>query len=109
MPLTATPQKLVASGLTGTYIAADAGGHKFANDERVVLHIKNGSGSSVNVTIDAVGQVDGVTFPDLVVAVGAGADKFLGPFSRRVYNSDAGEVSIAFSATTSVTFAVLAS
>ena len=44
--------------------------------------VKNGSGSSINVTVVTPGNDQyGLARPDIVTAVGAGADAIFGPFA----------------------------
>lgn len=105
-------QQTVAAGLNATYTAANAAGHFIAGTGRVLLHVKNGGGSSINVTLETPGQVDGLDIADQVVAVPAGGERFIGPFSQRTYDrpagaADAGKVYVDFSGVTSVTIAAL--
>jgi hypothetical protein len=104
---TKTVQVIARTGTIPTYAAATAtDGHKFANDGNTFLHVKNGGGSSINVTIQTPGTVDGLTVSDLVVAVAAGAEKMIGPFPPGIYNQS-GEVYVDWSAVTSVTMAAI--
>jgi len=79
-----------------------------AGDDRIFLHVKNGSGSSINVTINAVltaidvPGVGNMAISDIVVAVAAGAEKLIGPFSPAYRDGD-GTVTIDYSAITTVT------
>lgn len=76
------------------------------SDGRTFLIVANASGSSVNVTITTPGTVDGNAIADLVVAVAAGATKYIGVLNPAVYAS-AGIATVTFSATTSVTSAAV--
>jgi hypothetical protein len=111
---TITPGKIVPAGVAPTYNAASAGGDKVAatSNERDVLHVKNGGGSSVTVTIAAQvtsAYVEGagtLTVPDLTVAVPATTgDRFIAIPSN--YVGIDGTYNVSWSATTSVTFAGL--
>lgn len=106
-----TPQQVVTSGLEATYTAANVDGHMFAPGESRMLHVVNGGGSSINVTVQAEYTRDGLALPDRVVAVPNGEDRFIGPFDRETYaqrsGNDRGKVYVDFSAVTSVTVALL--
>lgn len=102
---TITVQTISRSGLAPTYAAADSvNGQQFYNDESTFLHVKNGGGGSINVTLNTPGTVDGLAVGDLVVAVGAGAEKMIGPFPPGIYNNS-GYVYVDYSGATSVTVA----
>ena len=87
-----------------TYDSAAAGGDQFVNDGNIVLLVRNGSGSSVTVTITP-GQAPyaGGAYSPLAVAVPAGDNYLIGPFRVDVYNDNSNYVQITYSATTSVT------
>lgn len=105
---TLTAQAIVRTGLTHTFAAVDAAnGNEFANDGLMFLYVKNASGGSINATIGTPGTVDGLAVADLVVAVGAGVNKMLGPFPAGIYNQAGGLVYVDWSAGASVTAAVL--
>lgn len=102
-------QTVVDTGIVPSLSAASAS-DTVADDgtNRTFVEVANGGGSSINVTIPAQQtsvQVPGVgvlAVADQVVAVANGARKLIGPFSRAYINS-AGNVTLNFSATTSVT------
>lgn len=97
-------------GIAGTnpnFAAATAGGDKVAPSDRGALLVRNGSGVSINVTIDVPGNTKyGLANPDVVVAVPAGADRLIGPFPADLAQTD-GFVAIAYSAVTTVTVAAV--
>lgn len=100
-------------GTVAAYAAASAGGDSLVNSGREFLAVKNGGGSSINVTISSGSNkcsfgVSGSNH-DKVVAVAAGAEQFIGPFDKNQFNDVNGQVQITYSAVTSVTVAVLAS
>lgn len=65
-----TVQNVARSGLAPSYAAAAGGGDTFTNDGAVFLHVKNGGGSSINVTIDSTAPAGvGLAQSDVVVAV----------------------------------------
>jgi hypothetical protein len=98
-----TVQQIVRSGLTPTYSAANADGHSFPNGGTEYLHVKNGGGGSINVTVQTPNTVDGLAITDRVVAVPNGGERIIGPFPRATYNQGADEVYVDFSGVTSVT------
>lgn len=103
-----SPQDIVRTGLNPTFSAADgANQNAFYNNGQTYLHVKNGGGSSINVTIDTPGVVDGLAVSNLIVAVPNGGERLIGPFPSNVYNQPDGRVHIDWSAVSSVTVAVL--
>lgn len=108
-----TVQNIAKTGLAPTY-GAVALSDTFPNpgDERTFLHVKNGSGASINVTVTAfrtLAKVTGagqLTIPNLVVAVPAGAERVIGPFPE-AYNDASGNVNVAYSAITTITAAAV--
>lgn len=108
-----TLQTIAPAGITPVYSAANSQDTvKISTAQRVFLHVKNGGGGSINVTITAqktsatVAGVGGVTISDQVVAVAAGSEEMIGPFTEAFMDTD-GDVTINYSGTTSVTAAVL--
>ena len=106
-----TAQTVVRTGLTPSYAAVDsANGEVFDNTyQNLFLHVKNGAGAPITVTIGVASTVDGLTVPDLAVVVGAGSEKMIGPFPNNIYGQadvDSGienGVLIDYSSGTSVT------
>lgn len=103
-----TPQTIGRTGTALTYTAVnssdtfvpDSGGTYF-------VHVKNGSGASINVTLDDAGTTPGGSSPtDPVVAVPAGADRFI-LLPPSYVNPSTGVVTISYSATTTVTAALV--
>lgn len=109
-----TVQDIVQAGLAESFANAAALGDSFIDEgkQNTFIEVNNGSGSSINVTINGipssvvVAGVGPVTVPDMVVAVGAGARKLIGPFPKS-YRTAANSVSIAYSLETTVTVRVL--
>lgn len=101
----------VQVGIAGTnpgLVAAAAGGDKVAPNERGALHVRNGSGASINVTVVVPGNTKyGQANPDVVVAVPAGADRLIGPFPSDLADPADGLVAITYSAVTTVTVAAV--
>jgi hypothetical protein len=111
-----TVQQPTAAGLAASYAAATGGGDTVANNGKMYLHIKNGSGGSITVTvaktISTPQNVPGyglVTISDISVAIAAGAEKFIGPIDPNAYNATAGTglISITYSGVTSLTIAAI--
>jgi hypothetical protein len=101
-------QQIRRTGLAASYSAANALGHSITNTTGVFIHVKNGSGSSINVTVQTPGTIDGLAIADQVVAVAAGADKMIGPFLPGVYEQPGSDdVYVDFSDVTTVTVAAL--
>lgn len=82
---------LTAAGVSGDTIPA--GDHAF-------LAVANGSGSSITVTITSVQTCSQGGTHNLVVTVGAGATKLIGPLPSSRFSDP---VAVSYSATTSVT------
>lgn len=102
-----TVQDVTAAGLTPSYVAASAGGDTFANNGRVMLHVKNGSASSITVTIVSARTCNFGYQHDIQVTVPASSEKMIGPFPPERFNNDSGMVQVNYSAVTSVTVAAL--
>ena len=98
-------QQSSVAGLAATYHAASGGGDKVPPG--CLLHVKNGSGSSINLTLATPGTAYGQPIGDQVVAVPAGAERFVSVPSEGFTDMADGLVSLAWSAVTTVTFAVV--
>lgn len=97
-------QKITRTGLVPAYAAAGGSGDTFVNDGATFLHVKNGSAGSINVTVNSQRTCDQGFDHDEVVAVGAGAEKMIGPFRTDRFNdTTTGAVAVSYSATTTVT------
>lgn len=109
MALLAT-QSIVRAGLAPSYAAAAGGGDTFAPGTHTFLHVKNGSGGSITVTVvtprtDALGNA----IADNAVAVGAGAEAMIGPLPYEHYASPStGVGNITYSGVTSLTIGAFA-
>lgn len=110
-----TVQDITRSGLTATYTAATAGvdGNVFDNEGgRVFFHIKNGGGGAINATFITPQSADGLAVADRVVNVGAGVERFVGPFPSlyEAFDSDNSidkAVQVTYDTVTSVTVAAI--
>jgi hypothetical protein len=104
---TYAPQQVTSAGLNATYNAA-ANGDKVPPG--VLLHVKNASGSPITVTLVTVSEYDGIALPDKTtasIAATTGMQFIRVPSDSNYRNPADGLVTINFSATTSVTYAVL--
>ena len=112
MAFTAFPVTSVGRNASGavTYSAVDGGnGNTLPNDGKTVLAIKNGSGSSITVTVVSVPDSNGRS-GDLSVVIAAGAESFVGCLDPGLFNQrsgDVGQVHVSFSSGTSVTMAAV--
>lgn len=102
---TLTVQTPSLTGLDPTLTAASGGGDEFVNDGATVLHVKNGGGGSINVTVDSQTPCSQGFDHDVVVAVPAGAERLIGPFPQARFNDANGKAQVAYSGVTSVTVA----
>ena len=106
---TLTVETIIKAGVQPVYSAVNSE-DQFINpsNERTFLHVKNGGGGSINVTVVAqktsakVQGVGVVTIDNIVVAVPAADERMIGPFSDAYTDSD-GLVTVQYSGTTSVT------
>lgn len=95
-----------SSGLAPTYHAAEVGGDRVPPG--ALLHVDNGSGGSINVTLVTPSTVDtDLAIADRVVAVPATSRRFIRVPKISAYQDVDGMVAVQWSAVTTVTFAVL--
>lgn len=103
-----TIQQSSLAGLTPAYAAASVGGDTITNDGKVVLHVKNGGATSINVTVVSTAPArPGLAPASNVVAVPAGGERIIGPLDASAFNDANGAVSITYSGTTTVTVAAI--
>ena len=79
---TLTTQQLAHTGLLATYSAANGGGDQVLATDGTFLHVKNGSGAPITVTVDTPGTVDGLAIADPDTVIAAGTEQFIGPIDR---------------------------
>lgn len=100
--------KPTINGVLLAAVAAAAGGDQIVKPNgNVILYVKNGGASAINVTVDAAALQGGLSFVDPVIAVAAGAERLIGPLDPRFFNDATGLVSITYSAVTTVTVAAV--
>ena len=107
-------QTVAEAGLNASYAAAASGGDAVQNLKgEVILHFKNTNAASRTVTVVAQGTSKSVpdygdmTKGNLVVAIPAGEESFVGPFPKRAFNDAGGNVQVTYSAVTDLTVAAL--
>ena len=100
-----TVQAIVRAGDEPTYEAANSDGEEFDNTGKQFLHIKNGSGGSITITIVTPGTVDegDLAVADRTIAIPAGKERMIGPFPPATYNQSDETVDVNFSGVTSLT------
>lgn len=105
---TRLPEQIALTGLDETYHAASAGGDKFPPASDVLIRVVNGSAAAITATVVTPGTVLGLAIADNAVSVPAGGKRTIGPFPREHFAAVAdGLADITWSASASVTFAVL--
>ena len=82
-----TLQETLRTRLEVTYASGStANGHTFDNrSQAVILHVINGGGSPINVTVQTPMTIDGKAVADDVIAVTNAEDRFIGPFRNDLY------------------------
>lgn len=95
--------------LTPAYVAATTP-DTFLPGEDVFLHVKNGSGASMNVVVPvaAPGPIAGLGYVQSISnAVPAGQERMIGPFPAQYFADPVtGLATVTFSSTASVTYGV---
>lgn len=101
-----TVTNILNSGITPAYGAANADGHYFANDGRVLLQVKNTNGSTRTVTVQTPATVGGLAVAEVAVVVPiTTGDKMIGPFDPSLFNQAGGLVYVDFDAVADLTIA----
>lgn len=105
MSLYATNQ-IKPAGVAPT-LAAVTASDTFECGEKSFLHVKNGSGVSINVTLSIPRTRFGQAISPLVVAVAAGTEKLIGPLLPEEFEDPSTRVgTVGYSAITTVTAGV---
>lgn len=103
-----TVQDTAVTGLATSFPAASGGGDSFPNDGMTYLHVKNGGGAAITVTIDSQAQCSFGFDHNQEVTVDPGAEgKRIGPFKPIRWNDTNGRVNVTYSGVTSVTVAAI--
>ena len=108
-----TPQTPVVTGVAPVYnTAASSDTYDLQPGTKYLLHVKNGGGSSINVTptdVASVSPVGASAFtPSPVIAVTNAQERLILLDANRFRDPTTGKVTVAFSATASVTHAMWA-
>jgi hypothetical protein len=100
---------LAVSGAGGglTYVAANAGGDEYPNTGSEKLHVVNGGGAPITVTLTAQGTCNHGFLHDKEFTVDDGDDKLIPAQLPSRFNNENDRVEVEYSAVTSVTVAVL--
>jgi len=107
-PNAVNTQQIGIGGASPTYSPATVAGDEFRPDARTLVHVKNGSGASITVTIPAYGSGPGGNpVANRTVSVPAGGERVIGPFDPSGFSAPDGLAMLLYSAVTSVTVAVL--
>lgn len=107
---TLTTQNVTRAGVVPTYGACAGGGDRFTPSNTTFLHVKNGSGGALTVTVAATKvPLANMTEAVAAVSIAAGAEKMLGPFpaDHFVATDGSGLADITYSGVTSLTIAVV--
>jgi len=106
---TLTTQVVNRAGTIPTYGAATGGGDAMSCSDDSFLHVKNGGGSAITVTLAIPAGASGypnVAYTNTIVSVGNGSEKMIGPIKAAIYADPVtGLCTITYSAVTSVTVA----
>lgn len=95
-----TVQPIVIAGITPTYAVADATGNLFLNDGDTYLEVINSSGANTyTLTFTTPATYGGVAVTEITATVGTSVTRKIGPFSPKVYNNSAAQVSVTYSGT----------
>lgn len=104
---TLVAQVVALAGLTEVPVAADAtaAGHdEFPNTGKEFLHVINGAGAPINVTVKAASKCDQGTLHDAVVAVPNAQERYIGPFNVKRFGA---VPQVEYSDTTTITVALV--
>lgn len=99
-------QRLPLSGLQPTYASAAAGGDQAPVGQSLFLHVRNGGGSSMTVTVATSGTVGDLAVADSSQTIPAAGAAFI-PLTATFRDPATGRASITYSGVTTVTVAVL--
>jgi len=103
---TLATQSITTAGITPTFAAAAGGGDKCLPGEGTYLHVKNGGGSPVTVTLVTPATVDTLAVADRAVVVANGAEALIAVPDTLYRNPTGGLADITYSGVTSVTVGV---
>lgn len=105
---TLTVVDIARTGVDVAGVTPGGSGDEWANTGKEFIEVKNGSGSSITVTLDIKSTVDSAAVTDPTVSIAAGITKAIGPFPTGIYNdSSTGRAKATCSATTDITIKAL--
>lgn len=105
---TLTTQNITTAGITPTYAAATSGGDAMVPGSSNFLHVKNGGGSSITVTLVTPQVVDGsLAVADRAVTVANASEAMIKVTPELYRDPTSGLASITYSAVTTVTVAAI--
>lgn len=104
---TLSPQRLLRTGLTPSFVAANVAGDSFVNDGRTMFRWKNASGGIITATIPLVTTVDGQTLASKTVSIPATTGDVTTDVFTADYNDNLGQVNVTYSSVTSLTVAAI--
>ena len=105
---TLTVQSVTNAGAIPTYTTAAGGGDAMAVGDRNFLHVKNGGGSGITVTVTATLQCSqGSVHSISAVSVANASEKMFGPITNK-FADTSGLAQITYSGVTSVTVGAFA-
>ena len=102
-----TVQDIKHTGLNPSFVAAASGGDQVPNDGRTFIYVKNGGGGSINVTVDQKKKCNHGFDHDAVVAVPAGQERIIGPFTKHDFDNASNQFEVTYSGVTTVTVAAI--
>lgn len=108
---TLSTQTVTRSGIGPTYASATGGGDAMSCGTDMMLHIKNGAGSSMTVTLAIPSGSSGypnVAYTSTAVVVPNAGERMIGPIQAPIYQDPTtGLCTITYSTSTSVTVAAI--
>jgi hypothetical protein len=106
---TLTTQVIALAGLAPAYVSASGGGDKVTmSGDRTFLHVKNGGGSPITVTLAATAAIRGQTATAPTVSVPAAGERMIGPLTADLLaGTSDGLCAVSYSGVTTVTVAAI--
>lgn len=103
-----TVQRVVLAGLKPTFVEPGATGDTFVNSGRVFIFVKNGTASTIDVTIDSVAPCSqGYDHDAEVAAIPASENRMVGPFPQSRFNDEASSAKVTCTVQTLVEIAAI--
>lgn len=101
---TLTVHRSSPAGVVFSPASAAGGGDQFPNDGETILHVANGGGAPVTVTITPQNTLPGgLSLANVGGSVTNGTAKTFGPFPAEYFNNSSGRAVVTYSDVTSVT------